>query len=45
MMKTSTAPSTWSGTKAAQFSTDRTWGIQLDGPLEVLGVESMRETR
>jgi moderate conductance mechanosensitive channel len=30
--------------EAAQFSTDRTWGIQLDGPLEVLGVESLGET-
>jgi small-conductance mechanosensitive channel len=27
--------------EAAQFSTDRAWGNQLDGPVEVLGVESM----
>jgi len=27
--------------EAAQFSTDRTWGSQLDGPVEVLGVESL----
>jgi moderate conductance mechanosensitive channel len=30
--------------EAAQFSTDRVWGIQLDGPLEVLGVESLGES-
>src|SRR6476661_8744520 len=29
--------------EAAQFSTDRTWGAQLDGPVEVLGVESLRD--
>jgi moderate conductance mechanosensitive channel len=29
--------------EAAQFSTDRTWGLQLDGPIEVLGVESMTD--
>ncbi|HEY9016597.1 MAG TPA: hypothetical protein VIM84_16200, partial [Gemmatimonadales bacterium] len=29
--------------EAAQFSTDRTWGIQLDGAVEVLGVESMTD--
>jgi moderate conductance mechanosensitive channel len=29
--------------EAAQFSTDRTWGLQLDGPVEVLGVESMTD--
>jgi small-conductance mechanosensitive channel len=27
--------------EAAQFSTDRNWGNQLDGPVEVLGVEAM----
>jgi small-conductance mechanosensitive channel len=29
--------------EAAQFSTDRIWGLQLDGPIEVLGVESMTD--
>jgi small-conductance mechanosensitive channel len=29
--------------EAAQFSTDRNWGLQLDGPVEVLGVESMTD--
>jgi moderate conductance mechanosensitive channel len=29
--------------EAAQFSTDPTWGLQLDGPVEVLGVESMTD--
>ena len=29
--------------EAAQFSTDKTWGAQLDGPVEVLGVESLRD--
>jgi moderate conductance mechanosensitive channel len=29
--------------EAAQFSTDPTWGLQLDGPVEVLGVESMSD--
>jgi len=29
--------------EAAQFSTDRSWGLQLDGPIEVLGVESMTD--
>ena len=29
--------------EAAQFSTDRIWGLQLDGPVEVLGVESMSD--
>jgi moderate conductance mechanosensitive channel len=29
--------------EAAQFSTDREWGLQLDGPVEVLGVESMTD--
>jgi small conductance mechanosensitive channel len=29
--------------EAAQFSTDPVWGLQLDGPVEVLGVESMTE--
>jgi moderate conductance mechanosensitive channel len=29
--------------EAAQFSTDSTWGLQLDGPVEVLGVESMTD--
>jgi small-conductance mechanosensitive channel len=30
--------------EAAQFSTDSTWGLQLDGPVEVLGVESMTDS-
>jgi moderate conductance mechanosensitive channel len=29
--------------EAAQFSTDPVWGLQLDGPVEVLGVESMTD--
>ena len=29
--------------EAAQFSTDPVWGIQLDGPVEVLGVESLTD--
>src|SRR6476646_1801774 len=29
--------------EAAQFSTDKTWGLQLDGPVEVPGVESMTD--
>jgi len=29
--------------ETAQFSTDRAWGLQLDGPVEVLGVESMTD--
>jgi moderate conductance mechanosensitive channel len=29
--------------EAAPFSTDRNWGLQLDGPVEVLGVESMTD--
>lgn len=29
--------------EAAQFSTDTVWGIQLDGPVEVLGVESLTD--
>jgi small-conductance mechanosensitive channel len=29
--------------EAAQFSTDPKWGLQLDGPVEVLGVESMTD--
>jgi small-conductance mechanosensitive channel len=29
--------------EAAQFSTDSVWGLQLDGPVEVLGVESMTD--
>jgi small conductance mechanosensitive channel len=29
--------------EAAQFSTDPKWGIQLDGPVEVLGVESLTD--
>jgi len=29
--------------EAAQFSTDGSWGLQLDGPVEVLGVESMSD--
>lgn len=29
--------------EAAQFSTDPVWGLQLDGPVEVLGVESMND--
>ena len=30
--------------EAAQFSTDKTWGAQLDGPVEVLGVESLGDS-
>jgi small conductance mechanosensitive channel len=30
--------------EAAQFSTDKTWGSQLDGPVEVLGVESLGDS-
>jgi moderate conductance mechanosensitive channel len=30
--------------EAAQFSTDRIWGSQLDGPVEVLGVESLGDS-
>ena len=30
--------------EAAQFSNDSVWAIQLDGPLEVLGVESLGES-
>jgi len=30
--------------EAAQFSTDQIWGLQLDGPVEVLGVESLAES-
>jgi small conductance mechanosensitive channel len=29
--------------EAAQFSTDSVWGLQLDGPVEVLGVESLTD--
>jgi small conductance mechanosensitive channel len=29
--------------EAAQFSTDPLWGVQLDGPVEVLGVESITD--
>jgi small conductance mechanosensitive channel len=29
--------------ESAQFSTDPVWGLQLDGPVEVLGVEELRE--
>ena len=29
--------------EAAQFSTDPDWGSQLDGPVEVLGVESLSD--
>jgi moderate conductance mechanosensitive channel len=29
--------------EAAQFSNDPTWSLQLDGPVEVLGVESMTD--
>jgi moderate conductance mechanosensitive channel len=29
--------------EAAQFSTDPVWGVQLDGPVEVLGVESLTD--
>ena len=30
--------------EAAQFSTDPVWGLQLDGPVEVLGIESRGES-
>jgi small conductance mechanosensitive channel len=30
--------------EAAQFSTDRLWGAQLDGPLEVPGIESLSDS-
>jgi small conductance mechanosensitive channel len=30
--------------EAAQFSTDKNWGSQLDGPVEVLGVESLGDS-
>lgn len=30
--------------EAAQFSTDKVWGAQLDGPVEVLGVESLSDS-
>ncbi|HET7041739.1 MAG TPA: mechanosensitive ion channel family protein, partial [Gemmatimonadales bacterium] len=30
--------------EAAQFSTDKAWGSQLDGPVEVLGVESLDDS-
>ncbi|MDQ3136578.1 MAG: mechanosensitive ion channel family protein [Gemmatimonadota bacterium] len=30
--------------EAAQFSTDAAWGSQLDGPIEVLGVESLSDS-
>ncbi len=30
--------------EAAQFSNDSVWAIQLDGPLEVLGIESLGES-
>jgi small-conductance mechanosensitive channel len=30
--------------EAAQFSTDTAWGTQLDGPVEVLGVESLSDS-
>lgn len=30
--------------EAAQFSTDQTWGSQLDGPVEVPGVESLADS-
>jgi moderate conductance mechanosensitive channel len=29
--------------EAAQFSTDKTWGLQLDGAVEVLGIEELRD--
>src|SRR5215217_3477094 len=31
------------GDEAAQFSTDPVWGLQLDGPVEVLGIEELRD--
>jgi len=30
--------------EAAQFSTDKVWGAQLDGPLEVPGIESLGDS-
>jgi moderate conductance mechanosensitive channel len=30
--------------EAAQFSTDKVWGAQLDGPLEVPGIESLSDS-
>jgi moderate conductance mechanosensitive channel len=30
--------------EAAQFTTDKSWGAQLDGPVEVLGVESLGDS-
>ena len=30
--------------EAAQFTTDKTWSSQLDGPVEVLGVESLSDS-
>ena len=30
--------------EAAQFTTDKTWSSQLDGPVEVLGVESLADS-
>ena len=30
--------------EAAQFSTDKSWGAQLDGPLEVPGIESLSDS-
>jgi len=30
--------------EAAQFSTDKAWGAQLDGPLEVPGIESLSDS-
>jgi small conductance mechanosensitive channel len=30
--------------EAAQFSTDKVWGTQLDGPLEVPGIESLSDS-
>jgi small-conductance mechanosensitive channel len=29
--------------EAAQFSTDPVWGLQLDGPVDVLGIEELRD--
>jgi moderate conductance mechanosensitive channel len=29
--------------ESAQFSTDPVWGLQLDGPVEVLGIEELRD--
>jgi len=30
--------------EAAQFSTDKVWGAQLDGPVEVPGIESLADS-